>query len=97
MSSTVSLWAACIKDLQDQTFVEDDVPPSAVKALLQASSKLEQQPPLPSAAWKKLVQDVQVNCAGMGVGCAGQSSDGMGAGCAGRSCAGMGAGCSGQS
>jgi hypothetical protein len=25
--------------------------------------KLEEQPPLPHAAWKKLVQDVQVICA----------------------------------
>lgn len=65
MSSTVSLWTARIKDLQDPALVANAVPASAVKALLQALSKLEQQPPLPNAAWQKLVQDFQVSCAGV--------------------------------
>jgi hypothetical protein len=64
-NAAVSLWTACIKDLQTSTHAAGAVPASTVKALVKSLNKLEQQPPLPHAAWKKLVQDVQVNCAGM--------------------------------
>jgi hypothetical protein len=67
-NAAASLWTTCIKDLQTPAFAAGAVPASAVKALAKSLSKLEQQPPLPHAAWKKLVQDVQVKCADMDAG-----------------------------
>jgi hypothetical protein len=67
-NAAVSLWMACIKDLQNLVIAAGAAPASAVKAMLKCLNKLEHQPPLPHAAWKKLVQDVQVNCADVGAG-----------------------------
>jgi hypothetical protein len=59
----ITAWTVCIKQLQrlaDAT----DVSETKVQTFSDALEVLGQQPnPLPHAAWKKLVQDVQVTCA----------------------------------
>jgi hypothetical protein len=58
--AAVAAWAACIKDLQQQLDTAGAVRDDAV-AFCQRLEKLNEQPPLPHAVWKKLVLDVQVN------------------------------------
>jgi hypothetical protein len=74
----VAAWAACVKDLQvqlQQQVAAISASPTAptgiithvssdFSSLLGRFTKLKEQPPLPHAAWKKLVQDVQVMCWG---------------------------------
>jgi hypothetical protein len=72
-NAAVSLWTACIRDLENPALAAGAVPASAVpvsavKAMLKCLNKLRKQPPLPHAAWKKLVQDVQVKHADLGAG-----------------------------
>jgi hypothetical protein len=57
----IAAWTACIKELQGlaNTAVADQ--PDAVFQAMQHVEQLDQQQPLPHAAWKRLVQDVQVN------------------------------------
>jgi hypothetical protein len=67
-NAVVSFWTACIKELQrlaDKTGDADAASSSAaVSAVRQhLADQFIQQPPLPNAVWKKLVQDVQVTCA----------------------------------
>ena len=58
--ATVAAWAACIKELQQQLDTAGAVRADAVPAFCQRLEKLNEQPTLPRAVWKKLVQDVQV-------------------------------------
>jgi hypothetical protein len=62
----ITCWTACLKELQrlaDAAVIAQ----TEVRALGVALEELSQQPqPLPHAAWKKLVQDVQVTCADTG-------------------------------
>jgi hypothetical protein len=70
-NAVVASWTACIKGLQQLTnrASDTDASAAAVDAIRQRMETLNQQPPLPNAIWKKLVQDVQVmqicqfNCA----------------------------------
>jgi hypothetical protein len=68
--AAVSAWTACIKDLQQlvdsapgvpgNTYTLPDQDCPLQNKIARCVKKLHQQPPLPHAAWKKLVQDVQV-------------------------------------
>jgi hypothetical protein len=67
-NAVVAFWTACIKELQrlaDKTGDADAASSSAaVNAVRQhLADHFIQQPILPNAVWKKLVQDVQVTCA----------------------------------
>jgi hypothetical protein len=72
--AVVAAWAACVKDLQQQVAAACASSPPPGSIITQASQefsssmrrvmKLKEQPPLPHAAWKKLVHDVQVMCWG---------------------------------
>jgi hypothetical protein len=63
-NAVVASWKACIKELQDavNTDWQDlyEVEAGILRAFVERVRQLEQQPPLPHAAWKRLVQDVQV-------------------------------------
>ncbi len=59
-NAVVAAWASCIKEFQQLMRKSEDVQRAELKALAQRVHKLEQQPSLPHAAWKKLVYDVQV-------------------------------------
>lgn len=64
-NAVVASWKECIKELQMavDTDWQDVIPADAADALgafVQRVQMLKQQLPLPHAAWKRLVQDVQV-------------------------------------
>ena len=59
-NAVVASWTACIKELQRLTDRVGDADAAAVAGLRQRLENIQQQPPLPNAVWKKLVQDVQV-------------------------------------
>jgi hypothetical protein len=59
-NAVVASWTACIKELQQLTAGTAQAHPLNTACML---DKLHQQPLLPHAAWKKLVQDVQVKLA----------------------------------
>jgi hypothetical protein len=64
-NATVASWTACIKELQRLVntaaagAADDDLRKAGI-AMGRNLEKLTRQPPLPHAAWKRLVQDVQV-------------------------------------
>jgi hypothetical protein len=71
--SVVAAWSACVKDLQQLVATASASTPAAgaptntcasneIISFKQSMNKLEEQPPLPHAAWKKLAQEVQVIC-----------------------------------
>jgi hypothetical protein len=75
--AVVSAWTACVKDLQQLVAAASASTPalgtpdspttrasSELSSFMQRVKKLNKQPPLSHAAWKKLVQDVQVICWG---------------------------------
>ncbi len=65
-NAAVTAWTACLRDLQQlthDTFTAAGSTPEARKAFAQCVAKLKQQPALPNAAWKRLVQDEKVMCA----------------------------------
>jgi hypothetical protein len=64
-NAVVTSWTARIKELQ-QLLDTADVPNSDFAVFMLRMTRLGEQPPLSHAIWKKLVQNVQVNCAGMG-------------------------------
>lgn len=57
--AVVASWMACIKELQ-KLVTASAADAGATEAFRQRLQQLDGQPPLPHAAWKKLVQDVQV-------------------------------------
>jgi hypothetical protein len=59
-SAVVASWSACIKDLQQLIDRAAEPPAGEGAALTRRIQNLFLPPPLPNAAWKKLVQDVQV-------------------------------------
>lgn len=63
-NAVVASWAACIKELQ-RLVDAPSVAQSDGNAVLKLVEQLDNQPPLPHAACKRLVQDLQVNRAGM--------------------------------
>jgi hypothetical protein len=70
--AVVAAWAACVEGLQQQVAAASASTPAPGSIMTQASKefsslmqriiRLQDQPPMPHAAWKKLVQDVQVMC-----------------------------------
>lgn len=67
--AVVAAWSACIKELQQlvaeassQGFTSSTHAANRFQSFIQRMSKLNPQQPLSHAAWKKLVQDVQVVC-----------------------------------
>jgi hypothetical protein len=62
-NAVVASWTACINELQQ--LIDDTADAAEADAiqlcLLQRINKLKKQPSLPHAAWKRLVQDMQVN------------------------------------
>jgi hypothetical protein len=65
-NSVVASWTVCIKELQRLMDAADatDPPAAEVEAFTKRIDKLQKQPPMPHAAWKKLVQDAKVMHAG---------------------------------
>lgn len=59
-NAAVASWTACIKELRHLADTAGAVQDDAIHAFRQRVDKLEQQPPLPKATWKRLVQDAQV-------------------------------------
>jgi hypothetical protein len=62
----VASWTACIKELQDAVNtdwqgVSVAETADALRAVVLRVKRLREQPPLPHAAWKRLVHDVQVS------------------------------------
>ena len=58
-NAAVASWTACVKELQELA-AAPSVAQRDGDAVLQRVEKLQDQPPLPHAAWKRLAQDVQV-------------------------------------
>jgi hypothetical protein len=65
--ASVAAWSACIKELQQlvaeassQGFTRSTHAADRFQSFVQRISKVNPQQPLSHAAWKKLVQDVQV-------------------------------------
>jgi hypothetical protein len=67
-NAAVAGWTACIKELQQQLGATGPVRADDFSAFSKRVTALEQQLPLPHAAWKRLVQDVQVKHADV-LGC----------------------------
>lgn len=59
-TTAVAAWTACIKEMQQLLNTEGALQRDAYTALVISVAGLQKQPPLPHAAWKRLVQDVQV-------------------------------------
>jgi hypothetical protein len=67
-NAVVAAWTACIKDLEQHLGAAASAPPGAPSSihetrkqeLIDSVLRLQKQPPLPHAAWKRLVQDVKV-------------------------------------